>query len=169
MSDAWKRIDLEGGGLQAANLRLAAALRSRRTAYLLWLACIVGAHRFYLRSPRGGVAWCVASVAALALYRLAPPAGIAAAAALLAWAIADLWWIDRRVTRLNKALRIEAYLGAGPGAPPGFRGRFVDDAQADAASASSTSSTADAARRTPGFAEQERLLAEIERRKRRAD
>jgi len=166
MSDAWKRIDLEGEGLQAANRRLAVALRRRRTAYLLWLAFFVGAHRFYLRAPAGGAAWCVASVATLALYRLAPWAGIGAAAALLAWAIADLWWIDRHLTRLNKALRIEAYLGAGPGAPPGFRGRFVDDAQADAAAASATS---DAAGRAPGFAEQERLLAEIERRKRRAD
>jgi hypothetical protein len=166
MRDAWKRIDLEGGGLQAANRRLAGALRSRRTAYLLWLACLVGAHRFYLRAPAGGAAWCVASVATGALYRLAPWAGIGAAAALLAWAIVDLWWIDRRVTRLNKALRMQAYLGAGPGAPPDFRGRFVDDAQADAAS---TSATSPAAGRMPGFAEQERLLAEIERRKPRAD
>jgi TM2 domain-containing membrane protein YozV len=156
MSEAWKRIDLEGGGLQAANRRLAATLRSRRTAYLLWLAFAVGAHRFYLRSPLGGIAWCVASGATLLLAGALPWAGVGAALAGLAGAIGELWWIDRRVTQLNKALRMRAYLGAGPGAPPGYRGRFVDDAQ-DASAAPP---------RAPGFAEQERLLAEIERRKR---
>jgi TM2 domain-containing membrane protein YozV len=158
MSDAWKRIDLAGEGLQAANRRLTARLRSRRVAYLLWLGFALGAHRFYLRAPVGGIAWCLASVATLLLYRSASWAGVAAALALLAWALADLWWIDRRVTRLNKALRMETYLGAGPGAPPGYRGRFVDGEDAQDGGAP----------RAPGFAEQERLLAEIERRKRSA-
>ncbi|HSH07006.1 MAG TPA: hypothetical protein VLA41_05035 [Burkholderiales bacterium] len=113
MREAWKRIDLEGGGLQAANRRLTATLRSRRSAYLLWPGCAVGAHRFYLHSPRGGVAWCVAS---LLLYRFGTDAGVAAGCTLLLLALAELWWIDRRVTRLNTALRMEAVLGAGAGA-----------------------------------------------------
>ena len=154
MSETWKRIDLEGGGLQAVNRRLAAALRRRRTAYLLWLAFPFGAHRFYLRSPLGGVAWCVASAASLALLRGAGGAGLAAVAVLLVLALAELWWIDRRITRLNKALRTQAYLGAAPGAPPGYRGRFGDGAEA-----------AQSSPRAAAFAEQERLLAEIERRK----
>jgi len=158
MSETWKRIDLEGGGLQAANRRLAATLRSRRTAYLLWFGFAVGAHRFYLRSPTGGVAWCAASLASLLLYRLESWAGVAAGCAWLLVALAELWWIDRRVTRLNKALRMEAILGAGAAAPPGYRGRFVDDGEAQAAAASPP--------RAAGFAEQERLLAEIEQRKR---
>ncbi len=159
MSETWKRIDLEGGGLQAANRRLTAALRSRRTAYLLWLGFAVGAHRFYLRAPRGGTAWCVASLATLLLYRLESWAGIAAGCALLLVALAELWWIDRRVTQLNKALRMEAVLGAAAGPPPGYRGRFVDDGEAEASAA--------APPRAAGFAEQERLLAEIAQRKRR--
>jgi len=162
MRQAWKRIDLEGGGLQAANRRLAATLRSRRTAYLLWLACAVGAHRFYLRSPVGGLAWCVASAATLALWRLGTWPGVAAGLALLVWALADLRWSDRRVTALNKALRMAAYLGAGPGAPPGYRGRFVDGGEAQ-------DSAAQPPPRAPGFAEQARLLGEIERRKRHTD
>lgn len=161
MSEAWKRIDLEGEGLQAANRRLASQLRSRRVAYLLWLGFALGAHRFYLRDPAGGIACCLASLATLVLVLNAGWAGVGvgAALALLAWALADLWWIDRRVTRLNKALRIETYLGAGPGAPAGYRGRFVDgDHEHHAPDA--------AAPRAPGFAEQERLLADIARRKR---
>lgn len=156
MSEAWKRIDLDGGGLQAANRRLASRLRSRRVAYLLWLGFALGAHRFYLRDLVGGIACCLASLATLALVLSTSWAGVAAALGLLAWALADLWWIDRRVTRLNKALRIETYLGAGPGAPAGYRGRFVDGDEAQKASAP----------RAPGFAEQERLLADIARRKR---
>jgi TM2 domain-containing membrane protein YozV len=158
MSEAWKRIDLDGGGLQAANRRLASQLRSRRVAYLLWLGFALGAHRFYLRNPAGGIACCLASLATLVLVLNAGWAGVGvgAAVALFAWALADLWWIDRRVTRLNKALRIDTYLGAGLGAPSGYRGRFVDGEDAQDA----------AAPRATGFAEQERLLADIARRKR---
>lgn len=156
MSDAWKRFDLEGGGLQAANRRLVTKLRSRRTAYLLWIGFALGLHRFYLRAPIGGIGWCLASVATLLLLRSTTWSGFAAGLTLLVWALADLWWIDRRVTRLNKALRMETYLGAGPGAPRGYRGRFVDGEDARQT----------ATPRAAGFAEQERLLAEIERRKR---
>lgn len=35
MGDAWKNLDLAGGGLQSANLRLAALLRKRSVACAL--------------------------------------------------------------------------------------------------------------------------------------
>ena len=150
MSEAWKRIDLEGEGLQQANLRLARALRRPRTAYLLWLAFPLGAHRAYLREPRGAWAYRAASLVAIVLLALDWRAGAALGGILVAAALADLYWIGRRVISLNKELRMQAYLRPVAGAPPGFRGRFTDDAQAP---------------RSPSFAEQERLLAEIERRK----
>ena len=150
MSEAWKRIDLEGEGLQQANLRLARALRRPRTAYLLWLAFPLGAHRAYLREPRGAWAYRAASLVAIVLLALDWRAGAALGGILVAAALADLYWIGRRVISLNKELRMQAYLRPVAGAPPGFRGRFTDDAQAP---------------RPPSFAEQERLLAEIERRK----
>ena len=150
MSEAWKRIDLGGEGLQQANLRLARALRRPRTAYLLWLAFPLGAHRAYLREPRGAWAYRAASLVAIVLLALDWRAGAALGGILVAAALADLYWIGRRVISLNKELRMQAYLRPVAGAPPGFRGRFTDDAQAP---------------RPPSFAEQERLLAEIERRK----
>jgi len=150
VSEAWKRIDLEGEGLQQANLRLARALRRPRTAYLLWLAFPLGAHRAYLREPRGAWAYRAASLVAIVLLALDWRAGAALGGILVAAALADLYWIGRRVISLNKELRMQAYLRPVAGAPPGFRGRFTDDAQAP---------------RPPSFAEQERLLAEIERRK----
>ena len=150
MSEAWKRIDLEGEGLQQANLRLARALRRPRTAYLLWLAFPLGAHRAYLREPRGAWAYRAASLVAIVLLALDWRAGAALGGILVAAALADLYWIGRRVISLNKELRMQAYLRPVAGAPPGFRGRFTDDPQAP---------------RPPSFAEQERLLAEIERRK----
>jgi len=92
VSDAWKRLDLSGGGLQEANLRLAAALRRRRTAYLLWLAFPLGAHR------------------ALGLLLVDARAAGAVALAMLAVALVDLVRLEARLTRLNKAIRMQIYL-----------------------------------------------------------
>lgn len=154
MTATWKRIDLGGGGLQAANAMLARVLRRRRTAYLLWLGFPLGAHRAYLHSP--AAAWLYRALSGATLAALAFDARVAAALGILlaACALADLVWIERRVVALNKRLRVQAYLRPVPGAPPGFRGRFTD---ADEASS---------APRAPSFAEQERLLAELERRRR---
>jgi len=145
-------MDLGGEGLQQANLRLAASLRRPATAYLLWLAFPLGAHRAYLREPRGAWAYRAASIAAIALLALDWRASAGLGAVLVAAALYDLSWIRRRLTALNKELRMQAYLRPVAGAPAGFRGRFTDE---DAV-----------APRAPSFAEQERLLAEIERRKR---
>ena len=84
MSDAWKRLDLSGGGLQEANLRLAAALRRRRTAYLLWLAFPLGAHRAYLHDRAGAWAFRLGSAAALGLLLVDLRAAAALALALFA-------------------------------------------------------------------------------------
>ena len=154
MSGAWRRLDLAGGGLQEANRELARNLRRRGTAYALWLLFPVGAHRFYLAEPRGGLAYIVAS--GLVTVILVPGwtlAALGVCAFMVAPALFDLWWIDRRVTDLNKRLRMQAYLRPVPGAPPGFKGRLTDVADA-------------AAPRAPSFTEQERLLTEIEHAKR---
>jgi hypothetical protein len=116
MGNSWKRQDLGGGGLQQANLALARTLRKRRTAYALLILFPVGAHRWYLAEPGGALAYCLLS----ALAGIAWPFGAAA----LAFALFDIWWIDRRVTALNKRLRMQALLGAGPAPPAGFAGRF---------------------------------------------
>ena len=154
MSGAWRKRDLAGGGLQEANRDLARTLRLRRTAYLLWLAFPAGAHRFYLGASRGGAAY-VAASALLAAFLTAgwTPAALVTCAVMGAAAVFDLWWIDRRVTEVNKRLRMQAYLRPVPGAPPGFKGRLTDLADAPAP-------------RPPSFREQEQLLTEIERAKR---
>lgn len=126
MSDAWKKLDLGGDGLQATNLRLSRALRRRPTAYALLLLFPVGAHRWYLREPVGALAYCALTALALAA-GIASHAMWPAALVPLAFAVHDLWWIDQRVTALNKRLRMQAWLRPGGGAPPGFRARFGDD------------------------------------------
>ena len=65
MSEAWKALDLEGGGLQQANLRLARMLRHRGVTYALLAAFPLGLHRDYLQDRCG--AW---------LYRLGTAAAI---------------------------------------------------------------------------------------------
>lgn len=110
MSDAWKRFDLSGGGLQEANLRLAAALRRRRTAYLLWLAFPLGAHRAYLHERAGAWGYRLASAVALGLLLVDARAAGGVALAMLAVALVDLVRLDARLTRLNKAIRMQVYL-----------------------------------------------------------
>ncbi len=110
MSDAWKRLDLSGGGLQEANLRLAAALRRRRSAYLLWLAFPLGAHRAYLRDRAGAWAYRLASAAALGLLLLDARAAAGVALLILAAALYDLACMESRLTRLNKSIRMQVYL-----------------------------------------------------------
>jgi TM2 domain-containing membrane protein YozV len=154
MRSAWRDLDLAGGGLQEANRELARTLRPRRLAYLLWLFFPLGAHRFYLAEPVGGLVYVAASAMLAALHALGWTwAAVAPAALLVSLAAFDLWWIDRRVTALNKRLRMQAYLRPVPGAPPGFKGRLTDAGDPPAS-------------RPASFTEQERLLAEIERAKR---
>ena len=116
MSDAWKRLDLGGDGLQAVNRRLARDLRRRPVAYALLALFPVGAHRWYLREPVGARVYCALAAAALFWWPAAIPA--------LAFAIFDAWWIDRRVAEMNKSLRRKAWLGDRPPPPPGFGERF---------------------------------------------
>jgi len=103
MSEAWKKMDLAGGGLQQANLRIARALKKRPVAYALLALFPAGAHRWYLREPVGAAAYLALSAAAWFWW----PAALAG----VCFAAFDAWWIDRRVTTLNKRLRMQAYLG----------------------------------------------------------
>ena len=154
MSEAWRGLDLEGGGLQAANIRLAQALKRRSRAYGLLAAFPLGLHRTYLDDPRGAWLYRAFSLAAVGAifvdWRLAAVLGCLIAAAL----VHDCFWIERRLVALNKAIRTKVYLSQAPGAPKGFRGRFTDDGEPMDA------------RRAPSFAEQERLLREIAKRRR---
>ena len=145
----WQGRDLGGGGLQAANLALARRLKRRSRAYALLLVAPLGLHRRYLDSPGGAWAWRAAGLAVAALWWWHPAGGWAGTAALAAAALADALWIDRRVTVLNKRLRREVYLGHGAAPPAGYEGRDPDAASG----------------RAPSFAEQERLLRELARRK----
>ncbi len=158
MTDAWKKLDLGGGGLQSANLRLAALLKRRRTAWLLACAFPLGLHHDYLADPRG--AWSfrvVALLAAGALWYDLVAAAIALAAVLVVWALIDTQWIEPRLTNLNRQLRMQIYLGGSGGAPAGFRGHYSDEDPAPDGPARHAS-------RAPSFAEQERLLRELARR-----
>ena len=158
MSDTWKEHDLGGGGLQQPIQHLARSLRRRRTAYLLLLLFPIGAHRFYLKQPLGGALLLGLTGGTLLALNAGhhdaawPLFGIQFAVALF-----DLFRMEARLTRLNKALRIQATLRATPGAPTGFRGHYTDEPDAERASETG---------RALSFAEQERLLAELERKKR---
>lgn len=171
MSKAWKRIDLEGQGLQSANIQLAGLLKRRARAYWLLLPFPLGLHRAYLEDSRGAWIYRLASLGALALLFFGRPLPAALVAALLAaFALYDLRWIEDRVARINKALRMQVYLHQGQGAPRGFKGHYTDAGIEDylklkeqerAGHRAPAAEQPEPGSRVPSFAEQERLLKEL--------
>ncbi|MGM0552820.1 MAG: TM2 domain-containing protein [Pseudomonadota bacterium] len=132
MRKAWKELDLEGGGLQSLNARLAREMRRRPVAYGAWILFPLGLHRFYLREPFGGGLYVLLTAAALALLVWGPAWWWAAPVAALAiGGVADLIWIDRRVTGYNKELRKRLFLRKGHRPPQDYRGRYTSDADAE--------------------------------------
>ena len=158
MNPKWRELDLGGGGLQAANLRLARMLRRRRVAWSLMLAFPLGAHRWYLGERRSAALFPILTAAAatgwFAGITAVTVAALLALAALLAW---DLYTLENRIAAFNKRQRMAIYLSPGSGAPTGFRGRFGTDEDA--------TPNEPASRRVPTLVEQEALLRELASRK----
>lgn len=158
MSDAWRKLDLAGGGLQSANMRLAQVLRRRGRAGALLCLFPLGLHRDYLHDRRGAWAYRAATLAGgVALYLdQGLPAGILFALQA-AFAVRDLLRLDDTVAAINKALRMQVYLGQSGGAPAGFAGHYTDDGTGPEAAA-----RPQPGQRAPSFAEQEKLLRELQ-------
>ena len=180
MKDRWQQLDLEGGGLQAANQAFVARMKRRPVAYFLWLFFPLGAHRAYLQSRHGALAYGALTALALLAHLAGFPRlalGVLALEGLAA--LVDLWWIDRRVTELNKALRLAVSLGTGATPPEGFQGRELDlEAELDRyrrlkeqerpAEREVGRDRPLGGQHVPSFREQERLLRELARRRAKA-
>ena len=127
MSDGWKDMDLGGGGLQQANLRLARLLKRRGIAYSLLVLFPLGVHRDYLEDRLGGWSYRLGTAACIGVtVWLGPVPGSAVALALAVAAVADLARMESRLASINKRLRIQVYLGQTAGAPANFRGHYSD-------------------------------------------
>ncbi|OOG23581.1 hypothetical protein B1C78_10645 [Thioalkalivibrio denitrificans] len=176
MSQAWKKLDLEGAGLQRLNVLLAREMKRRSAAYALLALFPLGLHRFYLAEPVGGLSYLglslLAGVLALTLGPVWLLVGLVPALLLAA---VDLVWIDRRVTDCNKALRMRLFLQPGTHPPKGYQGRYPDDdtgldddvrlKESERAGPPPAGSGAADAGRVPSFNEQEAMLRELARRK----
>ena len=181
MSQAWKKIDLEGGGLQAVNQRLSQLLRRRRLAYGLWLLFPLGAHRFYLESRRGGLVYLGLTVLSLAFwFGFGGEAAVLPLGAALLFALYDLFWIDRRITALNKTIRVRLYMGMDAAAPAGYAGRYTDtdedlietyskEKEQERAGHQRISAPREYGeqKRAPSFAEQEAMLRELAKKRKK--
>lgn len=156
MNSKWRELDLGGGGLQSANLRLARTLRRRATAWRLLLLFPAGAHRWYLHEYAAAVAYPALTLAAAAGWLLALPYLLLPALLALALLLVhDVATLENRITAINKRQRIAVYLSQGADAPAGYRGRF-------GAGAGHAATEGDPApRRMPTLAEQEALLRGI--------
>lgn len=189
MSKAWKELDLEGGGLQAVNARLAREMRTRPAAYAAWILFPLGLHRFYLREPLGGAGFLALSAATLALAGFGPAAWWLLPLIIgVSWALVDLWWIDRRVTDYNKELRKQLFLRKGHKPPQDYRGRYTSDedarreldeyqqikeaekpGQSGLAGRNDPARDVGGKRRMPSFNEQEAMLRQMRKDKNKGD
>jgi hypothetical protein len=166
MSKRWTESDLGGGGLQSANIRLAALLRKRSTAYALLVLFPLGIHRDYLHDTRGAWLYRGGTGLAIAAYLLGETmlsAGVLAV--LAAGAIYDMVRIEHMTARVNKRLRIKVYLRQASGAPADFKGRFTEEQDHDPQDEQQTgfrqTPPGPSRPRVPSFAEQEQLLREL--------
>lgn len=182
MSEAWKGLNLGGEGLQTLNLRLNREMKRRVPAYGLALAFPLGLHRLYLSSPGGALLYWTLTVSTLAAWLWLGPAWAAApAVAELALLAFDLLWIDRRVVAYNKALRMRQFLRPGARPPKDYRGRYTDEdelagylREKEGERAGHQPVDLHAAERgqgsgkhIPSFAEQEAMLRELARSKKK--
>jgi hypothetical protein len=176
MAKAWKVLDLEGGGLQAANLILARRLKKERWAYFLWLFFPLGAHCLYLEAPRrAALYWVLTLLPLAAAYFTSATIAAVLTLPVLAFALYDLRWIDRRRVELNKQIRMQVYLHQSGGPPAGFRGRYTDDAdltgylkekeQERGGHQPVSTRAPGASKRAPSFAEQEAMLRKMQNEK----
>jgi hypothetical protein len=129
MEPGWRRIDLDGGGLQSANVLLARRLRRRPVAWALLPLFPLGLHRDYLGDARAAWAYRVATLAVAGLWAATGEWSAAAAGAtiLACGAAVDAWRMEERIAAANKALRMQVWLGHGASPPAGFRGRRSPD------------------------------------------
>lgn len=174
MSEAWKQLDLEGGGLQSANLRLAALLRKRGTAFALLALFPLGLHRDYLHDRRGAWIYRGATLLSGGVWLAGHPlSGLVVMAIAAVCAVRDAFRMENAVARVNKQLRMRVYLGQTAGTPRGFKGHYTDSndsAPGDAPPARERRDGADGAQsaathgdnpRVRSFAQQEKMLREM--------
>ncbi len=177
MKKAWQALDLGGDGLQALNARYTKLMRRRPVAYGALLMFPLGAHRWYLKEPVGAISYIGLSAASVALGLAFGPIGFAIpAAAEVLFASADLFWIDRRVTAMNKALRMQQFMRPGNEPPKNYHGRYPDagldeyiklkeNERAGHQPVERQPTGKEKPARAPSFNEQEALLRELTRRK----
>lgn len=175
MKKAWNTINLEGGGVQSANLFLQQRMKRRSTAYLSWLAFPIGAHRSYLENQLGSLIYSALTACGIILWlSVGSLAAIITLVPLSLFALYDLYWIDGRITKLNKELRMATYLGMSATAPEGYKGRYTEENQGEYLAAYKKEKEQEVAGiqpvgshhykkgdRAPSFAEQESLLREL--------
>lgn len=172
MSDAWKKLDLDGQGLQTVNLIMAKQQRHHKTAYLLWLLFPIGAHRVYLKSSALGLVYTALTALGI-IFSISDSAGLPFFALEVAFALFDLWWIDKRVLDLNKSLRMHLLMQKGMQTPEDYRGRYVDETHLvdEYSNLKASEKVSDKrafsqptelpGKHIPSFAEQEKLLNEL--------
>ncbi|MEQ1668429.1 MAG: hypothetical protein ABL868_08260 [Sulfuriferula sp.] len=129
MSNAWKKLNLEGEGLQSANLKLVEQMKQRKLAYQLLAIFPLGLHRDYLDEVPGAWVYRLTTVAIIALFIFGFTwSALILLSAMSGFAIYDIRWIEDRVASINKALRIQAYKNKpATQMPKNFRGRYTDE------------------------------------------
>ncbi|TCV90082.1 TM2 domain-containing protein [Sulfurirhabdus autotrophica] len=180
MHEAWKNLDLEGQGLQSANLRLVQLMKKRKVANSWLLLFPSGMHRAYLNDARTAWIYRILTLTIVTLFIIGHklPA-LVILAGQIGFALYDIRWIEDRIASLNKQIRMQVYLKQGSAAPKDFKGRYTDDGLDDYLKTKeqergghtpiNLSEQATSPSRVPSFAQQEAMLKELAKAKNKKD
>lgn len=154
MKKTWQEHDLEGQGLQSINLAFATKRKTVKTAYLLATLFPLGLHQFYLGNYRRASIYIMLTVLLFALVNYLPFLSALLAFSEVVLLTKDIISMETAVANFNKQLKMQLALQEQQGAPKDFKGRYSDEGQ----SAENEKNSSD---RILSFAEQERLLKEM--------
>ena len=173
MSEYWKHQNLEGNGLQTINQQYARLSRNTKIAYILCLFFPFGLHQFYLKSFVRASLFLSLSMVAVGMYTTSPLISSIFLLTEIILLAVDVFQIDKRVIDFNKNLKMNLSLQINSAAPKDFQGRYHDDSPIDdylslknnEVTAFETKENKTTKNRVYSFAEQEKLLKEMAKKK----
>lgn len=134
MSEAWKKLDLGGEGLQSINAKIANRQKRTLTAYILSIGFPLGLHMLYAGQPPRALFHWALTLAVIVVYFTAPLWAVLIPAALsVALLAVDLFQMEDLLVRFNKNMRIQLMLqkSATNKPPKNYKGRYTDETDLD--------------------------------------
>jgi len=169
MSEYWKTQDLDGDGLQTINQYYSRLKRESKTAYFLCTLFPIGAHQFYLKAHKKGYAYLALTIVSLIALTFSNIVALIIFLIEIVILTIDTIQLEDKVNRYNKNLKMNLSLQTNNAPAKDYRGRYTDDSpvedyekiKSNEITAFETKKNNDNKSKIYSFAEQERMLREM--------